>query len=228
MSYTVKKISLTQTVISKSESKNIAERIYNLMEFGLDRKSVVILINNETKEIDRFKNYYPQQAKKYKLPQDIFWWTVSLKGNIYVGNTERGYEISVYNLDGSLIRIIRKEFNPVPFPDEMKENALGPIPEDHPLRKTLYFADHMPPFEFFFLDDKERLFVLTAETEGDLGIYDIFNEEGAFIGRKALNISFNRFNKYGNQVIIRNERFVCIQDKEGGFKELAVNKMIWQ
>jgi phage anti-repressor protein len=95
------------------------------------------------KEIDRFKNYYPQQATKYKLPQDISWWTISLKGNIYVGNTERGYEISVYDLDGRPIRRIRKEFIHVPVPDEIKEKALGSIPEDHPLRRTLYFADHM-------------------------------------------------------------------------------------
>ena len=96
------------------------------------------------------------------------------------------------------------------------------------MRKMLYFADHMPPFEFFFLDDKERLFVLSAEKEGDTRIFDIFNEEGTFIGRKALNISFNRFNRYGNQVIIRNERLVCVQEKESSFKELLIYKMTWQ
>ena len=197
-------------------------------EFGYQILSVHDSNFNETKEIDRYRNNYPQQAKKYKLPQDIFWWTLSSKGNIYVGNTERDYEISVYNLEGRLIRIIRKEFNPVPVSDEMKKEALGPIPEDHPMREILYFADHMPPFEFFFLDDKERLFVLTAEKEGDLGIFDIFNEEGAFIGRKALNISFNRLNRYGNQVFIRNERFVCVKDKEDGFKELVLYRMTWQ
>jgi len=197
-------------------------------EFGFQILSVHDSNFKETKEIERFRNNYPLKAKKFKLPQDIFWWTISSKGNIYIGNTERGYEISVCNLEGRLIRIIRKEFNPVPVPDEIKKDALGPFPEDHPMRKKLYFADHMPPFEFFFLDDKERLFVLTAEKEGDNRIYDIFNEEGTFIGRKALNISFNRFNRYGNQVIIRNERLVCVQEKESSFKELLIYKMTWQ
>jgi hypothetical protein len=197
-------------------------------EFGNQILSLYSSSLEEIKEIDRFKTYYPQQATKYKIPQDIFWWTISTKGNVYVGNTERGYEISVYDLDGRPIRRIRKEYNPVPVPNEMKEKALGPIPEDHPLRKTLYFADHMPPFECFFLDDQERLFVLTADEEDGQRIFDIYNEKGAFLGRKTLNLSFNRFNRYGTQVFIRNGLFVCIQEKEAGYKELVKYRMIWE
>ncbi len=197
-------------------------------EFGNQILSLYDSTFKEIVEIDRFKSYYPQQASKYKIPQDIFWWTVSLKGNIYVGNTERGYEISVFDLGGNLVRKIRKEFKPVPVPEQMKEKALRPIPDDHPMRKTLYFADHMPPFEFFFLDDEERLFVLSAEEKEGNRIYDIYNDKGILFARKALNISFNRFNRYGTQVYVRNETFVCVQAKEAGYKELIKYKMTWE
>jgi hypothetical protein len=197
-------------------------------EFGNQILSLVDSNFDEIRELDRFRNYYPQQASKYKLPQDIFWWTISARGDIYVGNTERGYEITRYDSSGKPTKIVRKEFIQVPVPEEIKEKALGPIPEDHPMRKTLYFADHMPPFEFFFLDDKERLYVMTSEKEGSRSICDIFSDEGVFIGRRALNASFNRFNKYGTQVLVRNDTFIYVQVNEAGYKELVRCKLNWE
>ena len=43
---------------------------------------------------------------------------------IYVGHEKRGYEISIFDLNGNLLKKIRKEYNPADVPDEFKENWL--------------------------------------------------------------------------------------------------------
>ena len=65
--------------------------------------------------------------------------------------------------------------------------------------------------------------------ERKLYIYDIFNAEGAFIGRTALK----NYGMISNQntwfdAKARNNRLYCVQEKDSGFTELVVYKMKWE
>ena len=152
---------------------------------------------------------------------------------IFEGNSEREYEIHVYDFNGNLIKKIKKEYSPVPINAENKETILKlfeRMPEE--IKKTIYFPDNFPPFQrLFFTDDKGRLFVMTYEKgkKPREFIYDIFNSDGAFIGRTGLE-------NYGQDVmqmgplpaISKNGFLYYVREKENGYKELVAYKMNWE
>lgn len=158
------------------------------------------------------------------------YWMVSEK-NIYVGNDERGYEIWVYDLKGNLLRKIRKEYEPIEIPEEIKKRINNIYKE---IRKRSSWTGkivdppkHWPPFSTFFSDEKERLYVRTWEKGKSPGeyIHDIFNQDGVFIGRTTLNIFFSRACNYAK---VKKDRLYSIREKENGYKELVVYKMKWE
>lgn len=152
-------------------------------------------------------------------------------GMIYAGNEKRGYEILIYDLDGKLLRKVRKEFIPVDVSEEFKETFLG-RPSNVRFKDKIYFPDKMPPFHYLFLDDRGRLYVKTYEKGDKQGeyIHDIFDSNGVFITRKSMAGYGNWINPgiSLNNAKAKNHRLYCIREKESGFKELVVYKMIWE
>jgi hypothetical protein len=156
------------------------------------------------------------------------------KGRIYMGNKQSGYEISVYDLAGTPIRKIRKAYRPVAVPEDVRKKVLDVF--DMPIHKAqkgkLYFPDSMPPIQYFFPDDRGWLFVMTfekGETPGSY-LYDIFNPDGVFVGRTALDNSGNEATEiWGGpfEVRAKNNLLYYLRAKESGFQELVVCPMTW-
>jgi len=155
-------------------------------------------------------------------------------GRIYVGNKQSGYEISVYDFEGKPVRKIRKAYKPAAVPEDVKEKVLDvfdmPIHEGQ--KNKLYFPDFMPPFQYFFPDDQGRLFVMTFERGKTPGyfLYDIFNPEGIFISRIALDNSGNESAEiWGGpfEVRAKNDLLYYLRAKDSGFQELVVYRMSW-
>jgi hypothetical protein len=157
--------------------------------------------------------------------------------NIFVGDSRKGYEIIVFDISGKVVRKIRKAFQPVAFPEEYKEllkKSLARFPSGQELIKRLDFPAHRPPFRFLFADDQGRVYVMSSEREGERNYwYDIFNAEGAFIGRIQLdNVQVNyfegqRFSDFPLGVEVRGDRLYCLREKANGFMVLSVYRMIW-
>ncbi|MEW5900103.1 MAG: hypothetical protein AB1715_01430 [Acidobacteriota bacterium] len=148
-----------------------------------------------------------------------------------MGNTERGYEILVYDLEGNLKRKIRKKHKPVPLSGEYKEMVKNRYKQAPDLLSRLDFPKFFPPFQYGFADDEGRLFVMTYERGAKPGeyLYDIFNPEGAFVARKGLP----NWGRYGISLwplfaMARKGRIYCFREKESGFKEIVVYRMIWR
>ena len=158
-----------------------------------------------------------------------FMWRVS-GDRIYIVNQARGYEIWVYDFDGKLMRRIRKEYKPVRVTDEIKEAILGPDYRRSGIPQDEYFPDPLPPLNQFFADDEGRIFVMTYELGLNPGEYtwDVFNSDGLFIGRKALNIVWAGLYLGSRYTFAKSGRLYCHQEKESGFHELIVYKMIWK
>ena len=181
------------------------------------------------KELDRC-DYGPifSVALKSKGTPRVFICKVS-DGKIYVGHENRGYEILIYDLEGNLVKKIRKEYTPADVPQEFKENWLVNIGR---WKDKLVFPDKMPPFHYFFLDDKGRLYVKTYE-KGDKQneyMHDIFNSDGVFITRKSI-AGYGMWIYPGiplDRAKAKNSRLYCIREKENGYKELVVYKMKWE
>jgi hypothetical protein len=180
------------------------------------------------KELDEMDTGLSRQfADKIKVTS-IFLSKVSNE-MIYAGNENRGYEILIFDLNGKLLRKIKKEYIPVDAPEEFKEAVIASSPPS--FKNKLYF-DKMPPFHYFFLDDKGRLYVKTYEKGDKQGeyIHDIFDASGIFIARKSMAGYGDPYNpqKALNRAKAKNNRLYCIRENESGFKELVVYKMTWE
>ena len=185
---------------------------------------------SKIKELDRQRPFdYMTTDKIDGIPQ-IFHWEVHDR-RIYTGNGRRGYEISVYDLDGNLVRKIRKKYKPIEVPEEYKQNYMSQFPKNHRLRKKVFFSTNMPPYREFFVDDAGRIFVMTYEKNGNSEkyMYDIFNHEGILIMRKYLNILLSG-ESWGmlNYVITKKNKLYYLRTKDSGYKELVVYKMRWE
>lgn len=158
-----------------------------------------------------------------------FMWRVS-GDRIFITNQARGYEIWVYDLDGNLLRKIRKEYRPVKVTEEIKDAILGPDYRKSGIPHNKYFLDPLPPLNQFFADDEGRIFVMTYEPGQNAGeyIWDIFNPDGVFVGRKALNIFWAGLYYGPRYTFVKKGHLYCHQEKESGFNELVVYKMIWK
>ncbi len=182
----------------------------------------------EIKVLERQMIPNPIVGKQLKGTYHILSWSVS-KEKIFTGFQERGYEIFVYDLDGNLVRKIKKEHKSVPVPEEHKtkfmEQFAAPLFDD--IRNKIYFPEEMPPFHGFFNDEKGRLLVMTYEAgeNPEEYMYDIFNPDGVCIGRKSLNIGHDVESLYAK---MRDGRLYCLHEKESGYKELVISKVIWK
>jgi outer membrane protein assembly factor BamB len=183
---------------------------------------------DKIKELDKQMVPNPIVGKRLKGMYYILSWSVS-DSMIFTGFQERGYEIFAYDFDGNLVRKIKKESSPVPVPEEYKKKFMeqwnAPIFDS--IRSKIYFPDAMPPFHSFLADDEGRLFVMTYEKGDNPGefIFDIFNPDGVCTGRKSLKILHDESGIYAK---MKNGRFYCLDEKDSGYKELVVSKIIWE
>ncbi len=205
----------------------------------------VILCNEDLEETKMLHpGRYMQNfslAKKVnclRLYLDYNVWKIS-RESIYVANYGQGYEFLIYDTEGNLSRKIRKEYHKVEVPDQVKDKIVNFLSENfdpfEKVKNKIYFPEFYPPFQFFFLDERNRLYVMTYERGKSSNgfLYDVFNPDGLFIGRIELD-------NYGNlatspiinplplDVVAKNSRLYCLREKESGFKELVVYQMRWQ
>jgi hypothetical protein len=185
----------------------------------------------EIKELDRYRRFNWRTSGKFEIPSYDLVHSISNE-KIYVGNSEKGYEIREFDLKGNLEKKIRKEYQPVEVSEEFKKKTMGEFenPRLAILRDKIFFPKYYPPFQYFFTDDGGHLFVMTNERSEIPGeyIYDIFNSEGLFISRISLG-NLTGMSQWNLQYAkARNKRLYCLKVKENEYKELMVYRMIWK
>jgi hypothetical protein len=193
-------------------------------------KVSINLYDSQFKRIREMGSYSllePLAADKVSLFPKLIAMGIS-KSRIYMGLAESGYEISVYDLEGGLLRKIRKEYNPVKVSESLKRDAMNRL-GDHPLAKKFYLPEYMPVFQYFFTDEQERLFVVTSD-KGPSGQYvsDVFSAEGVFIARASLGY-FDLLKAIweGNELGLKakNNRIYCLKENPSGYNELVVSRL---
>jgi len=180
------------------------------------------------KELGKYKQ--PNYRDKWGFPEDTFIYCVSER-KIFMGNSESGYEIKVYDLAGNLKRKIRKEFRPVEVTEEIKKKTIKEL-EGSPrafMTDGIFFHKHFPAFQYFFTDDEGHLFVMMyEETENPREfMYDVFNSSGIFVSRICLD-KVREGTIYRKVAMAKNHRLYCLKEKEGGQLELVVYRMRWE
>jgi hypothetical protein len=172
---------------------------------------------------------------RYERPADdsrqvpFFMWRVS-GDRIIVANQTRGYELLIYDLDGNLVRKVRKEHRPVRVTDDIKDEILGPSWRRAGFSQGTYFPEPMPPLNQFFTDDEGRIFAMTYEAGPAPGEYlwDIFNADGIFVGRKALNVLWAGLYAGPRYTFIKNGHLYHHRVKDTGYHVLVVSKLTWR
>jgi hypothetical protein len=186
------------------------------------------------KELDKFtkvanRTIYEKVPEPYVSGIEFVFQGKASRERIYVGNSDRGYEILVFDLEGRLVRKIRKEYAPVPVADEYKKKYLKDYLEYMPdYAKKIYFPEYWHPFHAFFPDEDGRLFVMTYEPGERPGefVYDIFNKDGVLVARAGLDALHSGSGYL--QARVRGDRLYAVQEKPSGFKQLAVYRMTWR
>lgn len=185
------------------------------------------------REIDRFASYpnrliADQVPEKYVSGIDYVYLARTSRDRIFTGNSDRGYEILVYDLGGKLLRKIRKEYKPVPVTEEFRKKTLKMYESMPEYAAKMYFPENWHPFQSFFADEAGRLLVMTYEPGRAPGefIFDIIDSDGAFIGRTSLNVVPPGLGRILAK--IRGNRLYAVQEKPSGFKRIAAYRMTWQ
>jgi hypothetical protein len=178
----------------------------------------------EIKILDTYKHPNPlKYGRRATNLNPVFFWRISYD-RIFIGNENRDYEFLVFDFNGNLIRKIRKEYTPIEFPEDLKQDRL----ERSSGRFKIFFPKYWTPFLSFFVDDENRLYVRTYEDGENPAehIYDIFNSEGVLLLRKSLNIF--TMGEISLSAVVKRNKLYCLQEKQNGFREFVVYKMIWE
>ena len=155
-----------------------------------------------------------------------FWVEGTSENLIFVGNVEMGYEILVFDLEGNLVRKIRKKHTPVELTEAyistfLERRKRSSYTSKYELRKNF------PPFQYLFTDEEGRLFVMTYEKglSANEWIFDIFTPDGIFIGKVSIE---SRIDTEQISIKVKDSRLYSVSEKESGYKELVVYKMKWE
>jgi hypothetical protein len=153
---------------------------------------------------------------------------------VYVGNPFSGYDIFVYDQVGELTMKICKDFRPVPISRDYR-NMITDLMEKNAsaFASKLGFPASFPAFQYFCIDDRGRVFVMTYEEAGEAGsfFYDVYDTDGSFIARTQFdNIGILPSSPLKIpvplQVVVKRNRIFYLHEKENGFKELVVCRWI--
>jgi hypothetical protein len=178
--------------------------------------------DSDLKEITRLE--------QLKIPNGFgasYW--LPWKDRIYVSSEERRYDIWVYDLKGDLIRKIKKEYDPVKIPEDIRaelKSAYEGLKLQTRSSDDFHVPEHWPPFLAFFVDEEGYLFVRTFEEGRAKGeyVHDVFDPSGAFVGRIGLDLDFSREREYAKA---RRGGLYGFTRDDSGYEQLVVYRMSW-
>jgi sugar lactone lactonase YvrE len=185
---------MSGTEIRQPDSQGVQNRINFLASFSPTGEQQTRYCENKT-----FYNYNDMKfIEREHTPS--FWWgfTVDGDGNVYVAADRDAYAISVYKPDGTLDRVIEREFEPYQRTESEKQrmhdminSAIG----DVPFKFQIIVEDREPVIDFFHhglrVDDDGNLWVTTSRglrdhTDGAMMTYDVFDPDGHFSKQVAV------------------------------------------
>lgn len=182
----------------------------HITKFTAELNEKFVASTVETARYPEFNPFYPQ-----------LYWVVNQKDHIIWGVPVK-YELHVVNPDGTLLKTIMKEHNPVPIKKEEKdkwlEDAYGE--QGAPPDVKIVWSEHHNAFKHLSIDDQDRLFVQTSEMDDETGrhYYDVFDSEGKCITRLLLN---------SQPLVWKNDKLYTMEEDEDGYQYVKRYKATW-
>ncbi len=137
---------------------------------------------------------------------------VSSQGNIVWGKSDE-YELRVLDPRGALIRVIRKNSDPLPFSEQDRKFYENVNADWVRAGRKLIFPGHLPAFMDISVDAAERIFVKTyrrVEGTADSRYFDIFDSDGKYLAHVPIRADLR-----GNSVWKKNKLYMIETDSAG-------------
>jgi hypothetical protein len=146
-------------------------------------------------------------------------------GTIYFGYPEE-YAIDVYSPEGHKVKTIKREYTPIRVRAKDKEYfeatvvrpALArtgrPSPESE-IQEAIGFIEYpanKPPYQSFYLMENGWLVVLVEYAAGEYSLFDIFDENGRYIGQFKTNCPLH------DGLLFKNGKAYALETDEEGYK----------
>ena len=120
-------------------------------------------------------------------------WLAGPEGRLFAGTTHAEYRIQVWNPDGTVDRIITREFTPRERSAKEKEVVHG-VYEAFTRQAPgaqLKINDHDPNLMNLYVRDDGSLWVMTSRglydnPEGSIGVFDVFDRRGRYVSEVTL------------------------------------------
>ncbi len=143
-------------------------------------------------------------------------WTRYLSDRVICGYS-KDYELHVYNLDGTKVRTIEREYRPVRIEQEEVDASQKRLPA----AVDLQAPKHRPAFQGVTADEEGRIFVATWERPHTKKgyLYDVFDHEGEFLTQIALD---------NPPQVWKDSRLYTIEEDAGGYPVVRRFRVSWQ
>ncbi len=202
----------------QGDTPGVQDRIYFLSSFSQEGKELVRYC--ATPGSYDFNNFV--FAETVHTPS--FWWgfTVGPDGRIYVTETREEYAITVYNADGSIDRIIEREYKSLKRSKDERQRIKAiyeSATKGIPVPVTLVIDDYEPDIAFFHrgirITDDGSMWVTTSQgitdqKPGILATYDVFDPRGHFV--KQVAVACEGTGAADNLFFISDDRAVLVTD----------------
>ncbi len=198
-------------------------------EIGLDGDKMYFEIKKYDAELkplftfDKIEFAVPLPGTKINIMDLMSLYQFDGKGNVFYGRNQE-YELKVFDAEGNHILSIQKDYNPVKITQEDKDEMLDKIPNVTPgvnIKEMFEFPKYYPPYQFFSLDEQERIFVRTwekGEVKGEY-VFDIFNPEGIFIAQYITKADVRLW---------KDNKMYSIEENDDGFKVIKRYGVYWE
>jgi hypothetical protein len=167
----------------------------------------------------------PGSGNKMNILDFIQVYLFNSEGNLMYG-VNKDYEIKEYDLKGTHLRSIQKEYKPVKVTPEDIEEFMERMAAfaggfgGANLTDLIEFPDEFPPYQGFLLDEQDRIFVRTWDKgEGEDEYWtDVFDKEGRF---------FTRFVHRSELRIMDGDTAYGVEENEDGFRLIHRYRVTW-
>ena len=134
-------------------------------------------------------------------------WDILSGKYVVCGYPEQEYKLKVFDLDGNHIKKIERAFIPIKVTDKDIEYEMERLGIKS--KEEVVAPDYYPPYSWIYSDDEGRLFISTWErlSESESYYYDVFDAEGRYLLRKAI--------EYAPQFFKDGKMYVISTDEDG-------------
>jgi hypothetical protein len=150
-------------------------------------------------------------------------WTLTDNDEIIWGDIKNPeYELYVHNQDGTLIKKITRNYDPLPITAEDKDKLIEETFGQSSMRDQwdVRFPDTYPPYMGFSTDDEGHILVRRYEKQENEqgGLVDIFDSDGRYMAQVRLKM---------NPLIFKKGHMYTIEEDEEGFRVVKRYKVNW-